>query len=157
MLAPCACQHKQLAGVLHFWAWVLMPFAPKTFRPTWLQSHSELPRFSKHQTERRGSARERGYDTQWQKARAGYFKSHPLCVCCQAHGVVVAASVLDHVEPHKGDRAKFWDSANWQGLCDWCDKNLKRVVENRWLKGRAAAHELRLDRVTPGWEHPRDR
>lgn len=134
-----------------------MPQAPSTFRPTWLPDRASLPRYSLHQQERRGSARERGYDTRWQNARAGWFKVHPLCVCCQANGVVHPAKVLDHIRPHKQDKALFWDSDNWQGLCEWCDKNIKRTIENDWLKGQAAAADLRLDRIISGWVHPADR
>lgn len=25
--------------------------------------------------------------------------------------------VVDHIKPHKGDAALFWDAANWQALC----------------------------------------
>lgn len=135
----------------------LLPHAPKTFRPSWLQSRAELPRFEKHQPERRGSARERGYTSQWEKARKGWFAKDPLCVCCHAHGAVHVATVLDHVEPHKGDMAKFWNSNNWQGLCEWCDKNLKRSIENDFLKGRLQASDLNLNRIVPGWVHPGDR
>lgn len=53
--------------------------------------------------------------------------------------------------------AKFWNSSNWQGVCEWCDKNLKRSIENDWLKGRALTAELNLARVVPGWVHPGDR
>lgn len=134
-----------------------MPFAPKTFRPSWLQSRAELPRFEKNQTERRSSARERGYDTRWDKARKAWFAREPLCICCRANGAVNEAIVLDHIVPHKGDMAKFWSSENWQGLCEWCDKNLKRSIENDWLKGRTPLSDLKLDRVVPGWVHPRQR
>lgn len=30
------------------------------------------------------------------------------------------ASVVDHVIPHRGDKALFWDSDNWQPLCKPC-------------------------------------
>ena len=66
------------------------------------------------------------------------------------------ATVLDHIEPHKGDMTRFWDSTNWQGLCEWCDKNLKRSIENSWLRGETAKSSLRLDRIVVGWLHPRD-
>lgn len=132
-----------------------MPHAPKTFRPSWLQSHSELPRYARHQPERRGSARERGYDTRWDKARKAWLARDPLCVCCHANGALNEATVLDHIEPHKGDMGKFWSSSNWQGLCEWCDKNLKRSIENDWLRGRTAAADLKLDRIVSGWVHPR--
>jgi len=25
--------------------------------------------------------------------------------------------VVDHIVPHRGDRALFWDTSNWQPLC----------------------------------------
>jgi 5-methylcytosine-specific restriction endonuclease McrA len=36
---------------------------------------------------------------------------------CQANGKVTAASVVDHIIPHRGDDALFWDLSNWQALC----------------------------------------
>ena len=27
------------------------------------------------------------------------------------------ASVVDHIIPHRGDEALFWDRSNWQALC----------------------------------------
>jgi 5-methylcytosine-specific restriction protein A len=26
--------------------------------------------------------------------------------------------VVDHIVPHRGDKKLFWDSSNWQALCD---------------------------------------
>ena len=63
------------------------------------------------------TAAQRGYGYKWQKARAGYLRSHPLCGMCQAEGVVAAATVVDHKIPHRGDQALFWDRGNWQSLC----------------------------------------
>ena len=60
---------------------------------------------------------ERGYGYKWQQARAGYLRSHPLCVMCQADGVIEPATVVDHIVPHEGDQALFWDKRNWQSLC----------------------------------------
>src|ERR1039457_2164046 len=80
----------------------------------------------------RGSAAERGYTSAWTKARTHYLRAHPLCVYCERLGRVVAASVVDHIKPHRwkqamdsGDeraieiaKALFWDSSNnWQSLC----------------------------------------
>lgn len=69
---------------------------------------------------RRGTAHERGYTGAWQKARAGFLKSHPLCKTHADKGEVVAALVVDHIVPHKGDRIIFWDHDNWQPLCKPC-------------------------------------
>jgi 5-methylcytosine-specific restriction protein A len=68
----------------------------------------------------RGSARARGYDNRWDKARKTFLGANPLCVHCKAEGRVVAASVVDHVIPHRGDRALFWNPSNLQGLCAPC-------------------------------------
>jgi 5-methylcytosine-specific restriction protein A len=68
----------------------------------------------------RENAHERGYNSAWQRARLGFLQQNPLCVTCAATGRVTAASVVDHIKPHKGDMALFWDSTNWQALCKPC-------------------------------------
>lgn len=60
---------------------------------------------------------QRGYGYRWQKARATFLKSHPLCIRCQAEGRVEPATVVDHRTPHRGDQALFWDQGNWDPLC----------------------------------------
>lgn len=68
----------------------------------------------------RPSANIRGYNSRWQRARAAYLSSHPLCVSCEADGLITRASVVDHITPHKGDYELFWLSDNWQALCADC-------------------------------------
>lgn len=68
----------------------------------------------------RGTAAQRGYGAAWQKARAGFLRSHPLCVHCKARGLVTAATDVDHIVPHRGDQDLFWQHANWQSLCHSC-------------------------------------
>jgi 5-methylcytosine-specific restriction protein A len=126
-----------------------MAIAPSTFRPPWLPA---VPK--REYDQHRGSARERGYDSRWEKARKAYLAKHPLCVCCLANGIPHGAELVDHIEPHKGDMARFWDSGNWQGLCRWCHENIKRAVEMAWLNGQAEPTLLRLDRQVSGWLHP---
>ncbi|WP_084570374.1 HNH endonuclease [Methylosinus sp. PW1] len=65
--------------------------------------------------ERRPNAGERGYGGDWRKARAEFLEAHPNCAHCGA-----PATVVDHIRPHKGDRALFWDRSNWQPLCKPC-------------------------------------
>jgi len=83
---------------------------------------------------RRESSTKRGYGYKWQQARAGYLRSHPLCVRHEARGELVQATVVDHKVPHKLDdamssgdatritkaQALFWDHDNWQSLCKPC-------------------------------------
>lgn len=60
---------------------------------------------------------QRGYGYKWQKAREQFLREHPLCLMCQAQGRVEAATVVDHITPHRGDQSLFWRRSNWQPLC----------------------------------------
>lgn len=76
-----------------------------------------------HEVRHRGdrpSASKRGYGSRWQKARARYLRSHPMCVKCQEDGRYVKATVVDHICPHRGDPVLMWDETNWQSLCKPC-------------------------------------
>lgn len=70
--------------------------------------------------QRRASSADRGYDSEWRKLRASHLAGSPLCVHCERQGRTTPATVVDHIEPHKGDRAKFTDRANLQSLCARC-------------------------------------
>lgn len=69
---------------------------------------------------RRESSTKRGYGHKWQKAREGYLRSHPFCVEHQARDLLVQATIVDHIIPHRGDQQLFWDHDNWQSLCKPC-------------------------------------
>lgn len=80
---------------------------------------------------RRPSARKRGYDSKWEKARAAYLLKHPLCVMCLVVGQRTPATVVDHKIPHRGDPVLFWNSENWQQLCDGHHNSAKQRAEKR--------------------------
>ncbi len=111
-----------------------MPYSPKS--PCKIPTCPKLAykwgycrEHSKQFDEQRGTAAERGYDSRWVKARKMWLAEHPLCVACEKEGRVTGATVVDHIQRHKGDRAKFWDSeSNWQSLCDPCHR-VKTVNE----------------------------
>ncbi len=75
---------------------------------------------AKLHTSDRASAHERGYSSQWQKARKEFLKANPLCVQCQREGKTTAGTVVDHIKPHRGNQTLFWDETNWQPLCKKC-------------------------------------
>lgn len=77
------------------------------------------------------SARQRGYDSRWEKARAGYLKKHPLCRYCEQDSRLTPATVVDHIVPHRGDRSLFWESSNWQPLCAPCHNGRKQREERQ--------------------------
>ena len=58
--------------------------------------------------------------------------------------------MLDHIVPHKGDMKVFWDRANWQGLCDRCDKTIKRPLEHAYERGDIGPEALDLSRASEG-------
>ncbi|WP_343039067.1 HNH endonuclease signature motif containing protein [Propylenella binzhouense] len=74
----------------------------------------------------RPSARERGYDSKWQRERAAYLAAHPTCERCGA-----PATVVDHITPHRGDMKLFWRRSNWQPLCTPCHSRAKQAQEKR--------------------------
>lgn len=74
----------------------------------------------------RPTARERGYDTKWDKARAGYLSAHPDCHRCPN-----PATVVDHKIPHDGNMKLFWDHNNWQPLCAPCHNSWKQSQERK--------------------------
>ena len=81
------------------------------------------------QDKNRGSACKRGYGRAWQRYRLRYLAEHPLCVSCESRGQIVPATVVDHIKPHKGDNALFWNPKNHQGLCVRCH-NRKTASED---------------------------
>ena len=74
-------------------------------------------------------AAKRGYNRRWQKYRERYLREHPLCVMHQQQGRAVAAEVVDHIIPHKGDHKLFWDPKNHQALCKQCHDRHKQRLE----------------------------
>lgn len=72
---------------------------------------------SLHPEEER-SANVRGYGRAWQRARKRYLEAHPLCAECEREGRYTKATVVDHIKPHRGDSRLFWDTGNWQALCE---------------------------------------
>lgn len=89
--------------------------------PNLCKSGTYCPEHSAGSPDRlRGSAAERGYDAKWRRARKRFLQRHPLCANCLSRGVLTPATVVDHIVPHRGDRALFWDENNWQPLCKNC-------------------------------------
>jgi 5-methylcytosine-specific restriction enzyme A len=81
----------------------------------------------------RENAYKRGYNKRWQKARLLYLKQNPLCVMCNQQGLTTSATVIDHITPHKGDNALFWDINNWQPLCKQHHDSAKKRMENQGI------------------------
>ena len=66
----------------------------------------------------------------WLRRRRLQLQAHPLCRMCGARGVVTPATVVDHVQPHKGDWNLF-ALGELQSLCKPCHDSPKRAFELR--------------------------
>jgi 5-methylcytosine-specific restriction enzyme A len=66
----------------------------------------------------------------WRKRSRAQLQAEPLCRMCQERGMPTAATVADHIEPHRGDWNKFW-LGKLQSLCAGCHERGKKWVENR--------------------------
>ena len=78
---------------------------------------------------KRPSSSARGYTSRWERERLAFLKANPFCKRCGE-----PATVVDHVRPHKGDAALFWDRTNWQPLCAH-DHNAAKQREERRASG----------------------
>lgn len=85
------------------------------------------------------------YNSRWQKAREGFLRSHPLCADHLSRGFPVAASVVDHKIPHRGDSTLFWDQSNWQALCKPCHDSWKQRQEKGGVQASCAMDGLPTD------------
>jgi 5-methylcytosine-specific restriction protein A len=105
-----------------------VPSKPPVHRPSGSASAAQVKReLDRH----RPSAARRGYGRRWRKARAAFLAQHPLCAACRVQGRVVAATVVDHIVPHRGDQKLFWDETNWAPACKPCH-DAKTAREGRW-------------------------
>ena len=85
----------------------------------------------------RPTAHRRGYGRAWQRARIGFLQQHPLCTHCAQQGITRAATVVDHIQPHHGEAARFWVASLTSGgincveYADTCPAGIARP-EKYW-------------------------
>lgn len=92
------------------------------------QIERQRARKAKHDRNR-PSASQRGYGAEWRKLRAEFLRLHPFCKMCGCE-----ASLVDHVQPHRGDKALFWNWNNLQSLCKRCHDSTKQRQERAEAK-----------------------
>ena len=82
--------------------------------------HRDKP--SKLAERTRLSSSVRGYGKRWQAMSAARLNKHPFCADpFKIHSPFPGpATLTDHIVPHKGDMALFWNPKNWQSLCSSC-------------------------------------
>ena len=105
------------------------PGCPELTSGSYCDKHSSLD------INKRKSAEERGYDSRWRTVSKRFLKANPLCFHCLKESKVVKATVVDHITPHRGNKALFWDERNWQSLCKRCHDR-KTMTEDRYQEYR---------------------
>lgn len=53
----------------------------------------------------------------YETLRRVHLRAYPLCVECVKDGIDRSGNIVDHVEAHKGQYERFWNTDNWQTLC----------------------------------------
>lgn len=75
---------------------------------------------------KRPSARARGYDAEWQKARADWLAVYPSCRRCGGKATLVDHVVSIKIAPHRR-----LDRTNFQSLCTGCHSGWKQSTERK--------------------------
>lgn len=89
------------------------------------EARADAERKARHDKVRPSSSA-RGYTGAWDLARAAFLRKHKFCRRCGQ-----PAEVVDHIRPHRGDKALFWDRDNWQPLCTACHSGPKQREERK--------------------------
>lgn len=71
---------------------------------------------------------------EWWRLRYKQLQMNPLCKFCKEDGFVTAATVVDHIVPHKGDYKLFHDINNLQSLCKLHHDSTKQKQEKRGVE-----------------------
>jgi len=88
----------------------------------------------------------------WRERAQQQLHDHPLCEMCLQKGVVTAAEVADHVEPHKGDEIAFWHG-DLQSLCFHHHNSQKQIEEGRGYSNEIGTDGWPVDPAHPANSH----
>jgi len=83
----------------------------------------------------------------WHRLRTAQLRDNPLCRLCADLGHTTPATVVDHIQPHKGNESLFYDAANLQSLCKRCHDSAKKSQE---LTGRLPGCDVNGGPLDPG-------
>jgi len=80
--------------------------------------------------ENRESSVKEYHSRRWTALSRKFRNANPLCVRCQAKGIIQASEVTDHIVPVEV-HGRFWDTSNYQALCKRC--NIEKGNEDKRL------------------------
>jgi hypothetical protein len=96
----------------------------------------------------------KGYGSKWQQISTAWIQRYPVCVWCLVHGDINRGAeenpserqrslIVDHIQPHHGDKNLMWNERNWETLCRYpCHDRYKRQWERQGKDGMAWLLEL---------------
>jgi hypothetical protein len=87
----------------------------------------------------------------WKTRAHAQMRVHPLCKHCLEKGLVVAAVIADHVEPHRGDWNSFW-LGKLQSLCKRCHESGKKYAEQRGFRSDIGEDGWPIDKNHPTYK-----
>jgi hypothetical protein len=93
------------------------------------------------------------YGKRWRKRARYQLQIEPLCRMCASEGRITAASVADHVIPHRGDINSFW-LGELQSLCAHCHSSTKAEIERRGYSTAIGLDGMPLDKNHPCYSRP---
>ena len=70
------------------------------------------------------------FTPQWRRLRRAQLAAHPFCRMCEAMGRTTPATIPDHITPHRGNPALFFDPDNLQSLCSPHHSSTKARIEH---------------------------
>lgn len=70
------------------------------------------------------------YGSQWETYRKKFLHVNPQCYCCTE-----PATVVDHLQPHKGDFTLFWKVDNYVPLCVSHHNTVTNMFDRRATRG----------------------
>lgn len=89
------------------------------------------------------------YDTQaWKRLRVWQLRNYPTCRPCHKSQRITAATIVDHIKPHRGDQALFFDPRNLQSICASCHNGAKQSEERTGTTPGCDASGAPLDRTS---------
>ncbi len=146
---------RRMARAARTHAPTLMPSAAPIFRPSGTRPGADRQRQRADDQHRSETQPSRGWYklALWQRRRAAQLAAEPLCRMCADTGKVTAASIADHVIPHRGDWRLFI-SGELQSMCGPCHSSDK---QSRERSGRTYSRAVGVDGLPLDPCHPFNR
>lgn len=99
------------------------------------------------------------YDSpEWRRASKEYRALHPWCECEHHQGKPASArsECVDHIIPHRGDRALFLDRSNFRAMAWGCHTAKTNRTDGGFGNARKSATAVSPDSVKAEPAAPRD-